>query len=100
MATTRSPLFVLAGLVLVAFVPLLVMWVSVAGWEGIGYLLGFAVYFLVFHVVVPAAVYVHARDNGSNAKLAWTALAFVLPILGAAIYFLVGMAFDRAEPVG
>ncbi|SFR35131.1 Phospholipase_D-nuclease N-terminal [Halogeometricum rufum] len=97
---TRSPLVILAGLVLVAFVPLAVMWVTVAGWGGLGYLLGFAVYFLVFHVLVPARVYVHARDRGSNSKLAWTALAFVLPILGAALYFLVGMAFDRAEPAG
>ncbi|SFR33256.1 PLDc N-terminal domain-containing protein [Halogeometricum limi] len=98
MATTRSPLFVLSALVLAAFVPLAVMWVAVAGWSGIGYLLGFALYFLVFHLVIPARVYVHARDNGSNAVLAWTALAFVLPVLGAAVYFLVGMAFDRVEP--
>jgi hypothetical protein len=97
---TRSPLFVLAALVLAAFVPLAVMWVTVAGWDGLGYLLGFAVYFLVFHVLVPARVYVHARDRGSDSKLAWTALAFVLPVLGAALYFLVGMAFDRAEPAG
>lgn len=97
---TRSPLSLLALLVLAAFVPLVVMWVAVSGWDGIGYLIGFALFFLVFQVLVPARVYVHARANGSNAVLAWTGLAFVLPILGAVVYYLVGAAFDRAEPAG
>ncbi|PYZ02607.1 hypothetical protein C8039_02225 [Halogeometricum sp. wsp3] len=26
---------------------------------------------------------IHARDHGSNAKLAWTALAFFIPLVGA-----------------
>ncbi|ELZ30967.1 hypothetical protein C474_10911 [Halogeometricum pallidum JCM 14848] len=97
---TRSPLSLLALLVLAAFVPLVVMWVAVSGWDGIGYLIGFALYFVLFHLLVPARVYVHARANGSNAVLAWTGLAFVLPILGALVYFLVGMVFDRAEASG
>ena len=97
---TRSPLSVLALLVLAAFVPLVVMWVSVSGWSGLGYLIGFALYFVVFHVLVPAHVYFHARERGSDSVLAWTALAFFVPLVGAAVYFLVGMAFDRAEPSG
>lgn len=97
---TRSPLSLLALLVLAAFVPLVVMWVAVSGWDEIGYLIGFALFFLVFQVLVPARVYVHARANGSNAVLAWTGLAFVLPILGPLVYYLVGVAFDRAEPTG
>lgn len=100
MATTRSPVIVLGVLVLAAFVPLAVMWVSVAGLRGLGYLLAFAVYFVAFHVLLPARVYVHARNRGSDSRLAWTALAFVLPAVGAAIYFLVGMAFERVEPAG
>lgn len=90
MATTRSPVLILGILVVAAFVPLAVMWASVAGLRGLGYLLAFAVYFVVFHLLVPARVYVHARDRGSDSRLAWTALAFVLPVVGAAVYFLVG----------
>ena len=97
---TRSPLSLLAALVVAAFVPLVVMWVAVSGWGEIGYLLGFALFFVVFQVLVPARVYLHARANGSNAVLAWTGLAFVLPVVGAVLYFLVGMAFDRAEANG
>ena len=97
---TRSPLSLLGLLVLAAFVPLVVMWVAVSGWDGIGYLLGFALFFLVFQVLVPARVYVHARANESNAVLAWTALAFVLPVLGALVYFLVTVASDRAGTDG
>lgn len=97
---TRSPLSLLALLVLAAFVPLVAMWAAVSGWNGIAYLIGFALFFVVFQVLVPARVYLHARANGSNAVLAWTGLAFVLPVLGAVVYFLVGMAFDRAEANG
>lgn len=97
---TRSPLSLLALLVLAAFVPLVAMWVAVSGWDGIGYLIGFALFFLVFQVLVPARVYVHARANGSNAVLAWTGLAFVLPVLGALVYYLVGVVFDRMDAAG
>ncbi|ADQ68499.1 hypothetical protein C499_08442 [Halogeometricum borinquense DSM 11551] len=100
MATTRSPLAVLAGLVLVAFIPLVVMWVTVMGWDNLGYLLYFAIYFVVIHILLPSRVYIHARDHGSNAKLAWTALAFFIPLVGALVYFLVNMAFRRIEAAG
>ncbi|MDS0295911.1 hypothetical protein [Halogeometricum luteum] len=97
---TRSPLSLLALLVLAAFVPLVVMWVAVSGWGEIGYLIGFALFFVVFQVLVPARVYFHARANGRDAVLAWTGLAFVLPILGAVLYLLVGMVLDRVRANG
>ncbi|MFC6826981.1 PLDc N-terminal domain-containing protein [Halopelagius fulvigenes] len=99
MATTRSPILILVGLVAAAFVPLAVMWAAVGGVEGVAYLLGFAVYFLVFHVALPGRVYFDARERGSNSVLAWTALAFFLPLVGAALYFLVGQS-RLGEPTG
>lgn len=90
MATTRSPILLLVGLVAAAFVPLAVMWAVVGGFELLGYLLGFAVYFLVFHVAVPGHVYFDSRARGSNSVLAWTVLSFLVPVVGAAVYFLVG----------
>lgn len=90
MPSTRSPIVVLAGLLVVAFVPLLVMWVVIADAGLLGYFLGFALYFVVFHVALPARVYLDAVPLGREKALAWTALAFVVPLLGAMLYFLVG----------
>jgi hypothetical protein len=90
MRTTRSPIVLLAGLVAAAFVPLVVMWAAVGGVEGAAYLVGFALYFLVVHVAIPGRVYVDARARGSTSAPAWTAFAFLVPLVGAAVYFLVG----------
>jgi hypothetical protein len=99
MPSTRSPILLLAGLIAVAFVPLLVMWVVVGGTELLGYFVGFAVYFLVFHVALPAKVFLDARPHGRDRALLWTALAFVVPLLGAALYFLVGRPTRRDPEV-
>jgi hypothetical protein len=95
MPSTRSPIVVLAGLVVVAAVPLVVMWAAVGGLELLGYLVGFAVYFLAVHVFVPARVYLDAVHRGRNGALTWTAVAFLLPLVGAALYVLVGRLTDR-----
>ncbi|SFF78373.1 Phospholipase_D-nuclease N-terminal [Halopelagius inordinatus] len=99
MATTRSPILILVGLVAAAFVPLAAMWAVVGDVELLAYFLGFAVYFLVFHVAVPGHVYFDSRARGSNSVLAWTALSFLLPVVGAAVYFLVGQR-RLGEPAG
>jgi hypothetical protein len=96
MPSTRSPIVVLVGLLVVAFVPLLVMWAVIADVELLGYFLGFALYFVVFHVALPARVYLDAIPLGRDKALLWTALAFVVPLLGAALYFLLGRP-PRAE---
>ena len=90
MPSTRSPIVVLAALLVVAFVPLLVMWVVIADAGLLGYFVGFALYFVVFHVALPARVYLDAVPLGREKALAWTVFAFVVPFLGAALYFLLG----------
>jgi hypothetical protein len=95
MPSTRSPILVLAGLLVVAFVPLLVMWVAVGGTELLGYFVGFALYFLVFHVALPVKVFVDARPYGRDRAMLWTAAAFFVPLVGAALYFLVGRPMHR-----
>ncbi|MFA1609731.1 PLDc N-terminal domain-containing protein [Halobellus rubicundus] len=90
MATTRSPLVVLGGLVAVAFVPLFVMWLVIADLGTLAYFFGFAVYFLVAHIALPGWVYLDANGRESGSPLGWTALAFLLPFLGFVIYYFVG----------
>lgn len=90
MATTRSPLVVLGGLVAVAFVPVFVMWVAISDLGFAIYFFGFAVYFLVAHVALPGWVYLDANGRGSDSPLGWTALTFLLPLLGFVIYYFVG----------
>jgi hypothetical protein len=89
MATTRSPVLILVGLVVAAFVPLAIMWAVVGGFELLGYLVAFAFYFLVFHVAVPAWVYGDATARGSDSVIAWTVFAFLVPLVGVAVYALV-----------
>jgi hypothetical protein len=90
MATTRSPLIVLGGLVAVAFLPLLVMWIVVTDVGTFAYFAGFALYFLVAHVALPGWVYLDATGRGSDAALAWTVLCFFLPFVGFVVYYFLG----------
>jgi hypothetical protein len=90
MATTRSPIVVLGGMVAVAFLPLLVMWVAISDLGTFAYFLGFAVYFLVAHVALPGWVYLDATGRGSDAATPWTVLCFFVPIVGVAAYYFVG----------
>ena len=90
MPTTRSPIAVLGGLVAVAFLPLLVMWVAISDVGTFAYFLGFAIYFLVAHVVLPGWVYIDATGRGSDSAIAWTGLCFLVPFVGFAVYYFLG----------
>ncbi|RLM56721.1 hypothetical protein DVK02_09535 [Halobellus sp. Atlit-31R] len=90
MATTRSPIVVLGGLVAVAFLPLLVMWILVTDVGTLAYFVGFALYFLVAHVVLPGWVYLDATGRGSGAVISWTALCFFVPFVGFLAYYVIG----------
>lgn len=99
MPTTRSPIAVLGGLVAVAFLPLLVMWVAISDIGTFAYFFGFAVYFLTAHVVLPGWVYLDATGRGSDAATAWTALCFLVPVVGGVVYYVVGRP-DAAYEAG
>ncbi|KAB1197579.1 MULTISPECIES: ATPase [Haloferax] len=86
---TRAPVVIFAALMLTVFGLLAVMWASVRGGDLLPYILGFAVYFLVFHIYLPYRVHKDATFKGRNATF-WAALAFFVPLVGAAIYFVVG----------
>jgi len=90
MPTTRSPLVVLGGLVAVAFLPLLVMWVAVSDVGTFAYFFGFAIYFLVAHIALPGWVYLDATGRGSDSATAWTGLCFLVPVVGVVLYYFVG----------
>ncbi|ELZ57978.1 MULTISPECIES: hypothetical protein [unclassified Haloferax] len=85
--TTRAPVIIFAALILVVFGLLAVMWASVRGGDLLPYILGFAVYFLAFHVYLPYRVHKDATLKGRNATF-WAVLAFLLPLVGAALYFV------------
>ncbi|WP_410765996.1 PLDc N-terminal domain-containing protein [Haloferax sp. DFSO60] len=87
--TTRAPIFIFAALMLAVFALLVAMWASVSGGAFIPYIIGFGVYFLVFHVYLPYRVHRDATFKERNATV-WAAIAFFIPILGAALYFIVG----------
>ena len=90
MATTRSPLVVLGGLVAVAFLPLLVMWIVVTDVGTFAYFAGFALYFLVAHVALPGWVYIDATGRGSESAVGWTGICFFLPFVGFVAYYFLG----------
>jgi len=99
MATTRSPFVVLAGLVAVAFLPLLVMWFAVTEIVTFVYFAGFALYFLVAHLALPGWVYIDATGRGSDSAVGWTVLAFLVPFVGFAAYYFLGQP-DAPYEVG
>ncbi|WP_311170359.1 PLDc N-terminal domain-containing protein [Halobellus ordinarius] len=90
MATTRSPIVVLGGLLLVAFLPLIVMWIVVTDVGTFAYFAGFALYFLIAHVGLPGWVYLDATGRGSDSAVGWTALSFLLPVVGFIAYYVLG----------
>jgi high-affinity Fe2+/Pb2+ permease len=100
MATTRSPFVVLGGLVAVAFVPLVAMWVAVSDLGTFAYFVGFVLYFLVAHVVLPGWVYLDATGRGSDSATAWAGICFFLPFVGFVAYYFLGQpdAPYEAEP--
>ena len=86
---TRAPIFIFAALMLAVFGLLAAMWASVSGGDLLPYILGFAVYFLVFHIYLPYRVHRDATFKKRNATF-WAAFAFFVPLLGAVLYFVVG----------
>ncbi|ELK51220.1 ATPase, Class I, type 8B, member 2 [Haloferax sp. BAB-2207] len=88
--TTRAPVIIFAVLILVVFGLLAAMWASVRGGDLLPYILGFAVYFLAFHVYLPYRVHKDATLKGRNATF-WAVIAFLLPLVGAALYFVVAV---------
>ncbi|WP_049985582.1 PLDc N-terminal domain-containing protein [Halobellus rufus] len=90
MATTRSPFVVLAGLVAVAFLPLLVMWIAVTDLGTFAYFAGFGLYFVVAHLALPGWVYIDATGRGSDSATGWTVLAFLVPFVGFVAYYFLG----------
>ncbi|MBS8118689.1 ATPase [Haloferax volcanii] len=88
--TTRAPVIIFAALILVVFGLLAVMWASVRGGHLLPHILGFAVYFLAFHVYLPYRVHKDATLKGRNATF-WAVIAFLLPLVGAALYFVVAV---------
>ncbi|CQR49316.1 MULTISPECIES: ATPase [Haloferax] len=88
--TTRAPAIIFAALILVVFGLLAAMWASVRGGDLLPYILGFAVYFLAVHVYLPYRVHKDATLKGRNATF-WAVLAFLVPLVGAALYFVVAV---------
>lgn len=90
MADRQVPgiLVLLFALLAVVSVALATLWAVTLGFRALALMVGFATYFLLAHVYLPFRVYVDARERGSASATAWTALAFVFPFVGAAIYFL------------
>ncbi|UVE51310.1 PLDc N-terminal domain-containing protein [Haloferax larsenii] len=86
---TRAPILIFAALMLAVFGLLAAMWASVRGGDLLPYILGFAVYFLAFHIYLPYRVHKDATFKARNATF-WAALAFFVPLLGPALYFIVG----------
>ncbi len=89
----QSPGFVvlLFVLVVLAFVPLAVLWSMRLPPAQLGLFAVFVGYFLAFHVYAPYRVHRDATRRGANATL-WTVAAFFLSLVGLAAYFLVVVA--------
>ena len=79
---------IFGALMLAVFGLLAAMWASVRGGDLLPYILGFAVYFLAFHIYLPYRVHKDATFKARNATF-WAAFAFFVPLLGAATYFTV-----------
>ena len=90
---TPGIVVLLFGLVVLAFVPLAVLWASRLGLTTGGLFVAFVGYFLAVHVYAPYRVYRDATRRGANATL-WTAVAFFLSLVGLAAYLLVVVVRD------
>ena len=84
---TPGILVLLFALVVLAFVPLAVMWSTRLNPTLLGLFVVFVGYFLAFHVYLPYRVHRDATRRGANATL-WTVIAFFLPLIGVAVYFV------------
>ena len=100
MASLRSPLALFVGFFVFISVPLVAMWVSVGDVSLLAPLLGFMLYFLVAHVALPGWVYLDARSAGNGNAVAWTAVTFLVPVVGALVYVLLVRARRESASEG
>jgi hypothetical protein len=100
MASLRSPLALFVGFFVFVSIPLVAMWVAVGDLSILAPLLGFMLYFLVFHVALPGWVYLDARSAGNDYAVAWTVLSFFVPLVGALVYLFLVRTRDEAAPGG
>jgi hypothetical protein len=83
-------MIVLGIMVVAAFLPLTILWTVTTNLQALLYFIGFALYFLIAHIVLPGWVYIDANGRESNAALTWTVVAFILPVVGFVCYYLLG----------
>jgi heme/copper-type cytochrome/quinol oxidase subunit 4 len=95
MASLRSPLALFVGFLVFVTVPLVAMWVAVGDPALLARLVGFALYFLAVHVALPGWVYFDARSAGNDHAVAWTVVAFLVPLVGGLVYLL--LVHERAD---
>ena len=100
MASLRSPVALFVGFLVFVSVPLVAMWVAVGDFALLGRLLGFALYFLTAHVILPAWVYLDARTQENGSAVAWTVVTFFVPFVGALVYLLLVRARGEAASGG
>ena len=100
MASLRSPVALFAGFLVFVSIPLVAMWVAVGDFALLGRLAGFALYFLVAHVILPTWVYLDARTDENRSAVAWTVVTFFVPFVGALVYLLVARTRGETAPSG
>ena len=76
----------LAGLALVAFLPLAALWVLKFP---VTYVAAFVAAFLLLEVYLPYRVYADERSEGSGRAARWAAVVFLLPLVGFLLYLVV-----------
>lgn len=91
----QSPgfLLLLVGLLVLAFVPLVVLWSTRLDPAPLGLFVAFVGYFLAVHVYLPYRVHRDATRRGADATL-WTIAAFFLPLVGVAAYVVAVIVRD------
>jgi apolipoprotein N-acyltransferase len=97
MASLRSPVALFAGFFVFVSIPLVAMWLAVGDLTLLARFGGFALYFLVAHVALPAWVYLDARPSPGSSAVAWTVVTFLIPFVGALVYLLVVRARREAS---
>jgi hypothetical protein len=63
---------------------------TVPAQAGAGFFLLFALFFLIFSVVLPLWVYSDAKSKGSDNAVLWALIVFLAPLLGLGLYLLIG----------
>lgn len=77
------PSYLLGGLVALVTLPLLALWVTTFG---VGWMLGFAVWFLGVQLFAPFWVFQDAKGDDRSRAVRWTVAVAVAALLGLALY--------------